>query len=140
AQSPPVPQAAPTSNAEALQQVSYQDQLEPVALLIRISREWPPERMADMVLGTLDYGRDSEGLEQAARTYFGTAVEDLSSPELSMLMAIALRSGNRDPYCYPEQFLENYDEHFDRPWTRALPAISVASSARLKPVDCKKQP
>lgn len=140
AQAAPQPQSNGPSNAEALQQASYTYHFESMALDIRISREWPAERMADMVLETRDYGRDSKGLEQAASAYFGSRTRDLAPSELYLLVAIGLQSGQHDPYCHAERFLAAYSDPYDGLRTPSLPPISATSLSRLKPATCKTQP
>jgi hypothetical protein len=124
------------SNAAALQQVSYDYGFESMALFIRASREWPAERMADFVLDSGDYGRDSASLERAAQAYFGVTVEQLTREELAMLVLLHIHVGGRDPHCAPEAFRLAYADATQRIGDPKLPALSAQTLARLKPIAC----
>ncbi|MET4726406.1 hypothetical protein ABIE09_000177 [Lysobacter enzymogenes] len=124
------------SNAAALQQVSYDYGFESMALFIRASREWPAERMADFVLDSGDYGRDSASLERAAQAYFGVTVEQLTREELAMLVLLRIHLGGRDPHCAPEAFRLAYAEATQGIGDPKLPALSTQTLARLKPIAC----
>lgn len=125
------------SNPEALRQVSYDPVFESGALFIRASREWPAERMADIVLDEGDYGRGSEGLERAALAYFGVEVGELTRDEVLSLLSAKFRLPLADPYCQPERFRERYDAIVPFPGSR-LPRAADLSLPRLKPIDCGK--
>ncbi|QWP74642.1 transglycosylase domain-containing protein [Lysobacter sp. K5869] len=136
-----IPSPPPTpggSNAEALQQISSDLVFESSALFIRTSREWPAERMADIVLDHGGYGRGSENLEQAARAYFGADVGELTRDELLSLMTLRYRVVPMDPYCQPEQFRERYTERIKYVSASGLPSATALSLPRLKPIDCTR--
>jgi len=107
-----------------------------MALFIRASREWPAERMADFVLDSGDYGRDSASLERAAQAYFGVTVEQLTHEELAMLVLLRIHLGGRDPHCAPEAFRLAYAEATQGIGDSKLPALSTQTLARLKPIAC----
>jgi len=124
------------SNAEALQQMSYDHAFESTALFIRSSREWPAERMADLVLDSGDYGRDSATLEQAALAYFAQPVERLTREELTTLVLLDRGLRNHDPHCRAQAFREAYAEALQDIGDPELPALSTRTLVRLKPIDC----
>jgi len=130
------PARSGSSNAEALQQLSYDHQFESLALFIRSSREWPAERMADLVLDSGDYGRDSATLEQAALAYFAQPVERLTREELTTLVLLDRGLRNHDPHCRAQAFREAYAEALQDIGDPELPALSTRTLVRLKPIDC----
>ncbi|SDY30373.1 hypothetical protein SAMN04487939_101723 [Lysobacter sp. yr284] len=130
----PAPSGA--SNAEALQQFSYDHQFESLALFIRSSREWPAERMADLVLDSGDYGRDSATLEQAAQAYFAQPVERLTREQLTLLVLLDHGLHNHDPQCRAQTFRDAYAQALQEIGDPKLPTLSAQTLARLKPIDC----
>lgn len=132
----PSPSPSGGSNAEALQQLSYDHQFESLALFIRSSREWPAERMADLVLDSGDYGRDSATLEQAALAYFAQPVERLTREELTVLVLLDRGLGDRDPHCRAQAFREAYADALQTIGDPKLPALSAQTLVRLQPIAC----
>ncbi len=127
-----------SGNAEALRQIGYDHHLKEVAAYIRVSRERSAESMADFVLEHGHYGRGSEGLDQAARVYFGADVDALTDDELLALATLRFQIGSMDPYCQPEQFRERYVELIRHSAASGLPRASDLSLPRLKPTECSE--
>ncbi|WP_394540727.1 hypothetical protein PRJ39_09510 [Lysobacter enzymogenes] len=135
----PVPAPEPASDgidATALQQMTPRNEFESTALFIRSSREWPAERMADLVLDSGDYGRDSATLEQAAQAYFAQPVERLTREQLTLLVLLDHGLYNHDPQCRAQTFRDAYAQALQKIGDPKLPALSAQTLARLKPIDC----
>ncbi|UZW62510.1 hypothetical protein [Lysobacter enzymogenes] len=135
----PDPAPAPTSggvDASTLQQMTPRNEFESTALFIRSSREWPAVRMADLVLDSGDYGRDSDTLEQAALAYFAQPVERLTREELTVLVLLDRGLGDRDPHCRAQAFREAYADALQTIGDPKLPALSAQTLVRLQPIAC----
>ena len=79
-----------------------------IALTIRASREWSSNQILDTALTELWFGRGAHGLDQAAKTYFGTWANELSPEESLALLAIERGPSYYDPTCHRERFVERY--------------------------------
>ena len=70
---------------------------------VLIEALWPKERILEMYLNIVEFGKGLYGVEAAAQRYFHTAAARLSSPESAVLAAvlpnpIRLRADNPSPY------------------------------------------
>ncbi|MGN7916355.1 transglycosylase domain-containing protein [Lysobacter sp. 22409] len=125
------------SNAEALQQRSYDRHFQSLALPIKLSREWPATRMLDMVLEHADYGRGTTGLDEAAQAYFGAPAEGLSQAETVALLSLNFSEGYIDPYCDAADFRTHFALALAKSDLVAIDGDPMRQLTRLKPIACK---
>jgi membrane peptidoglycan carboxypeptidase len=58
------------------------------ALALKLERSYPKDRILELYLNTVYFGRGAYGAEAAARTYFGKAAADLTLPEAAYIAGV----------------------------------------------------
>jgi len=67
-------------------------------LAIEVERMYDKNQILNLYLNESPYGGRRNGVESAARTYFGKSAKDLTLPESALLAAIPNQPGLYDPY------------------------------------------
>ena len=106
------------------------------AAAIRVSQDWPLERMIDTILAESTFGRGAKGIEQAALAWYGRPLDDLVPEERLLLIALMKGPSHYHPVCRPERFAQRY------PWAAKRAGFADAGSAlraalaRMRPSAC----
>ncbi|WP_257451092.1 transglycosylase domain-containing protein [Archangium lipolyticum] len=80
-----------------------------LALTVWISRHWTAEELLTAYAEGASFGRDSIGLDAAARRYFGREPERLALHEVALLAGLPQSPGRYDPLRRPEAALRRRD-------------------------------
>ena len=81
----------------------YRGKLLEALLAIKLARSQDKDEILANYLNTIYFGRDSYGIETAARAYFGVGVADLSVSQAALLAGVIPSPNNFDPRVSPEQ-------------------------------------
>ncbi|QRN98335.1 transglycosylase domain-containing protein [Archangium violaceum] len=104
-----------------------------LALTIWISRHWTAEELLTAYAEGASFGRDSIGLDAAARRYFGRELERLALHEVALLAGLPQSPSRYDPLLRPEAALRRRDFVLAR-----LQSAGLISEARRE--EARKQP
>jgi hypothetical protein len=109
-----------------------------LARTIRISRNWSFQQVLDTMLAESWFGRDSKGLEAAARAYFGVAPKQLT-PEESLALIVLIRGPSAyDPACHRERFVERYVRVASAAGIDPVPGAADRALVRLRDPQCRR--
>ena len=72
-------------------------------LAIRLERNYTKREILRMYLNTVEYGSNAFGINVAAKTYFGKAPKDLTTPEAATLVGIVNRPTAFNPKLHPDR-------------------------------------
>lgn len=95
-------------NAEALRRYSNRWWFMEMSIAIRLSQEWPAERIVDSILDSASLGLQAKGLEHAAQFYFERPAAQLTPSETAALLVISMSASYYDPACKPDNFRRAY--------------------------------
>lgn len=87
--------------ASAIEQ-SYARKIAEIATAEDISEILPKDEILSRYLNLVSFGRNSFGVQDAARTFFGTTAKDLSVPQSALLAGLVQSPSYLDPYENPE--------------------------------------
>jgi len=79
------------------QERTIQRKIKEALLAFQIERKYKKEEILEMYLNQIYLGHGAYGVEQAARTYFGKHVEEMTLPECAMLAGIPRSPTNYSP-------------------------------------------
>jgi penicillin-binding protein 1A len=79
------------------QERTLQRKIKEAFLAFQIERKYKKEEILEMYLNQIYLGHGAYGVEQAARTYFGKHIEELTLPECAMLAGIPRSPTNYSP-------------------------------------------
>ena len=82
---------------------SYRGKIEEAFLAIKLARAQDKEEILANYLNTIYFGRDSYGIETAARAYFGVGVGELDVSQAALLAGVIPSPNNFDPRVSMEQ-------------------------------------
>ena len=91
--------------ANAIEQ-SYARKIAEIATAEDISEILPKDEILSRYLNLVSFGRNSFGVQNAARTFFGTTAKDLTIPQAALLAGLVQSPSYLDPYENPEGALE----------------------------------
>ena len=91
--------------ANAIEQ-SYARKIAEIATAEDISEILPKDEILSRYLNLVSFGRNSFGVQDAARTFFGTTAKDLTIPQAALLAGLVQSPSYLDPYENPEGALE----------------------------------
>lgn len=81
----------------------YRGKLKEALLAIKLDRQQDKDEILSTYLNTIYFGRDSYGVETAAKSYFGVSVTDLDVSQAALLAGIIPSPNNFDPRIDPVQ-------------------------------------
>lgn len=81
----------------------YRGKIEEAFLAIKLARSQDKDEILANYLNTIYFGRDSYGIETAARAYFGLGVADLDVSQAALLAGVIPSPNNFDPRVSQEQ-------------------------------------
>jgi len=76
---------------------SYQGKIREAILAIKLDRQQDKDVIVSNYLNTIYFGRDSYGVEQAAKAYFGVSAKDLTVSQSALLAGVIPSPNNFDP-------------------------------------------
>lgn len=77
--------------------------------VFKLEKEYTKEQIMEFYVNKPFLGSNSYGMQQAAKTYFGKDVSDLSLPEAALLAGLFKAPGSYDPYSKPESATKRRD-------------------------------
>lgn len=83
-------------------------------LAIKIGQEEEKPEILERYLNTIYYGRDSYGIQMAAKSYFGKTAAELSISEAALLAGIIPSPNNWDPAENPDKAEQRWNGVLDR--------------------------
>src|SRR5579872_2750552 len=86
--------------------VSYERKMREIVLTSRLERVLSKDEILNLYLNTIYLGRTSWGVEEAARSYFGKSVRDLTLAEGALLAGLPKGPSYFSPDRYPERMQE----------------------------------
>jgi len=72
-------------------------------LALELEKVYPKEKILEMYLNQIYFGKGAYGIEAAARTFFGKHVEDLDLAEAALLAGMPKAPNNYNPFTMPER-------------------------------------
>lgn len=81
----------------------YRGKLEEALLAIKLDRAQDKDVILSNYLNTIYFGRDSYGIEEAARAYFGVGAAELDHAQAALIAGIIPSPNNWDPAVDPEK-------------------------------------
>ncbi|MGA1844181.1 MAG: penicillin-binding protein 1A [bacterium] len=74
-------------------------------LALELEKVYPKEKILEMYLNQIYFGKGAYGIEAAARTFFGKHVEDLDLEEAALLAGLPKAPNNYNPFTLPQRAL-----------------------------------
>lgn len=104
-------------------------------LAMQIEKTLPKEKILELYLNTVYFGRGAYGIEAASRLYFQKHAVDLKLAEAALLAGMIQSPGKWDPYSDLQAALKRRDRVFDQLVKTERLTRSEVDSARSEPVD-----
>lgn len=92
-------------NTHLTQERTLSRKLKELAIAIQLEKEYSKDEILAMYLSVIYFGGGAYGVKQAANTYFGKNIEDLSLDECAVLAGIVRNPSKYSPTKYPENCL-----------------------------------
>ena len=103
-------------NSFKMKQKSLHRKFLEIALTLRVESRYTKDEILTHYLNRIYFGAGADGIEQAARTYFGKATRDLTDGECALIVGII-----RGPHCFsPFRNLDAALEQRDQTLTRMV--------------------
>jgi penicillin-binding protein 1A len=90
-------------------EVSYERKMREMVLAVRVEHDFTKDEILELYLNSIYLGRNSWGIEMAARTYFGKSANALTLAEGALLVALAKGPTYFSPNRHPERLRERLD-------------------------------
>jgi penicillin-binding protein 1A len=90
-------------------EVSYERKMREMVLAVRVEHDFTKDEILELYLNSIYLGRNSWGVEMAARTYFGKSANALTLAEGALLVALAKGPTYFSPNRHPERLRERLD-------------------------------
>jgi penicillin-binding protein 1A len=90
-------------------EVSYERKMREMVLTVRVEHDFSKDEILELYLNSIYLGRNSRGIEMAARTYFGKSANALTLAEGALLAALAKGPTYFSPNRHPERLRERLD-------------------------------
>ncbi|MDO1585695.1 penicillin-binding protein 1A, partial [Rhizobium oryzicola] len=103
-------------------------------LSLRIESSLSKDRILELYLNQIFLGQRSYGIAQAALTYFGKAVNDLSIADAAYLAALPKGPANYNPFVYPGAAIERRNWVIDRMVENGYVEAALGESEKKKPL------
>ncbi|WP_182112537.1 transglycosylase domain-containing protein [Actinotalea sp. JY-7876] len=91
----------------------YKGKLNEALLAIKLDRAQDKDEILSNYLNTIYFGRDSYGIQEAARAYFGVGVADLDVSQAAMIAGIIPSPNNWDPRVDPAKAEQRWNYVLD---------------------------
>lgn len=80
----------------------FERKVKEALLALELEKRYSKDRLLEIYLNQIYLGHGAYGVEAAARTYFGTSVQELTLPQAAMLAALPRAPGNYSPFEHPD--------------------------------------
>jgi penicillin-binding protein 1A len=90
-------------------EVSYERKMREMVLAVRVEHDFSKDEILELYLNSIYLGRNSWGIEMAARSYFGKSANALTLAEGALLVALAKGPTYFSPNRHPERLRERLD-------------------------------
>ncbi len=81
---------------------SFDRKVKEALLALELERRYSKDRLLEIYLNQIYLGHGAYGVEAAARTFFGSSVQELSLPQVALLAALPRAPGNYSPFEHPD--------------------------------------
>ncbi|MBI4010717.1 MAG: PBP1A family penicillin-binding protein [Candidatus Rokubacteria bacterium] len=81
---------------------SFERKIKEARLALELERHYSKDRLLEIYLNQIYLGHGAYGVEAAARTYFGTSVQELALSQAALLAALPRAPGNYSPFEHPD--------------------------------------
>ncbi len=81
---------------------SFERKIKEARLALELERHYSKDRLLEIYLNQIYLGHGAYGVEAAARTYFGTSVQELTLSQAALLAALPRAPGNYSPFEHPD--------------------------------------
>jgi hypothetical protein len=120
------------------QRTQSQRHLASIAWTIDVGRQWHFDQAVDTILAESHFGRDSVGIEAAARAYFDVPAAALH-PQESLALIVLLKSPSwYDLDCNRERFEARYAQLAETLGERGRAWTPASALSRLRPRPCAR--
>ncbi len=109
-------------------------------LSIRMEGTFSKDRILELYLNQIFFGQRSYGIAQAALTYFGKPVSEISIAEAAYLAALPKGPSNYNPFLYEKAAVERRNWVIDRMVENGYVAADLALAEKQKPLGVVRQP
>ena len=82
-------------------------------IAVKLSRKYSKEKILELYLNTIYFGRGAYGVETASETYFGKAAKGLTVPEAATLAGLIRAPETADPVLKPVEALRRRNQVLD---------------------------
>ena len=100
-------------NAFLTQDRTFRRKIKEVFIALKISRSQSKEQILEDYLNTIYFGRGANGVETAARTYFGVGAKNLTVAQAAVLASSIRSPAAYDPSRHPRKARERWDYVLD---------------------------
>lgn len=101
-------------NTYEIREKSLHRKMLEMALTLRIEARYSKDEILTHYLNRIYFGTGAQGIEQAARVYFGKAVRDLSEGECALIVGIIRGPNLFSPFRNPDKALEQRRQTLNR--------------------------
>ena len=77
--------------------------LKELMIAVKLTRDYSKDQILEFYLNTVYFGRNTYGIQAAARSFFGEDVEDLTVAQGALLAGLLRAPGEYDPAVHPRQ-------------------------------------
>lgn len=100
-------------NAFLTSERTYTRKLKEVFIAVKLSRTQTKGQILEDYLNTIYFGRGANGIEAAARQYFGVSAKDLTVAQAAVLASSIRSPSGYDPQRYPAKALDRWNYVLD---------------------------
>ncbi len=102
------------------QERSLGGKLEEASLALQLERTHSKERILELYLNSIYFGKGAYGVEAAAQTYFGKSVSEITLSEAAVIAGLIKFPNAANPTDYPDRALDRRDIVLDAMLTQEL--------------------
>lgn len=107
--------------------------LKETALALELTRKYSKAQILEWYLNTIHYGNRTNGIEAAARRYFGVHASELTLGQAALLAGLPQSPARYDPYRYPEAAIARQHEVLDLMVHHGHITEAEAAAAKAEP-------
>jgi len=113
---------------------TLQRKIKEAILSLRIEKAYSKDRILELYLNEIYFGRGAYGIAAAALTYFNKSVNELTLEEIAYLAALPKGPGNYDPFKYTERAVTRRNWVIDRMIENSYVSAEDGKTAKSKPL------
>lgn len=124
---------------------SFIRKINEILLSFKIERELSKERILELYLNKIYFGKRAYGIEAAAQVYFGKTVDELTLPEIALLAGLPQAPSSLNPFQNPEGAMKRrnhvlsrmyfYDFIDEESYQKAIRA-PIQTKATISNIEC----